>query len=455
MARALLRLQGVNIGQYRIKEKLGNGGMGTVYVGEHILLGRPAAIKILQPALSAHREVVERFFNEARATSAIADPGVVQVFDFGYHVDGTAYIVMELLEGEALATRIHRLGKLAVGDALRIARQIAASLDAVHARGIVHRDLKPANIFLVRDPQAQGGERTKLLDFGICKVELDANPRLTGGEAMLGTPVYMAPEQCRNAGLADQRSDIYALGGVVFHMLTGRTPFQAESTADFIAAHLTEAVSAPSLFADVPPAIDALVLRCMEKAPDDRFQSMAELQAGIDELLPSILEAAPTEEVIPLVVVRDRAVRAPTPAPSLAHRSWFVSATPLPTTLEPPPRRSRGLRSILAVGLIVAGAATYLALTSEEAGTPVRAMPAAKTTEPMVSTSPPADAPSEVTPAEPVTDAAKSEPETPSVTPPPPPETPKPQPPAVKRPVVRQRQPASKPPATEDLYDTR
>src|SRR5262245_53472492 len=119
--------------------------MGTVYLGEHILLRRRAAIKMLKPTLSARREVVERVFNEARATSAISDPGVVQIFDFGYHVDGTAYIVMELLEGESLAARIHRVGKLAVADALAITRQVASSLAAAHARGIVHRDLKPAN----------------------------------------------------------------------------------------------------------------------------------------------------------------------------------------------------------------------------------------------------------------------------------------------------------------------
>src|SRR5262249_1322035 len=146
------------------------GGMGTVYLGEHILLRRRAAIKTLLPTLSQHAEIVERFFTEARATSAISDPGVVQIFDFGYHVDGTAYIVMELLEGEALAARIERLGRLRPSDALRIARQVASSLAAAHDCGIVHRDLKPENIFLIHDPEAQAGERTKILDFGICKL---------------------------------------------------------------------------------------------------------------------------------------------------------------------------------------------------------------------------------------------------------------------------------------------
>src|ERR1051325_6314817 len=134
------------IGQYRILRKIGAGGMGLVYLGEHTLLRRRAAIKTLLPTVAANREIVERFFNEARATSSIADPGVIQIFDFGYHVDGTAYIVMELLEGEARSGRIALLSRLPVGLALRIARQCAGALAAAHAREIVHRDLKPENV---------------------------------------------------------------------------------------------------------------------------------------------------------------------------------------------------------------------------------------------------------------------------------------------------------------------
>src|SRR4051812_11356091 len=174
--------------------------MGHVFLGEHTLLGRRAAIKTLLPSLSVNREIAERFFNEARATSSISDPGVVQIFDFGYHVDGTAYIVMEFLEGESLSSRLDRLGKLPLVDALRITRQIAGSLAAAHARSIVHRDLKPGNVFMIRDAEAQGGERTKILDFGICKLGDDADGNSTQTGVMLGTPVYMSPEQCRGAG---------------------------------------------------------------------------------------------------------------------------------------------------------------------------------------------------------------------------------------------------------------
>ena len=282
-----------HIGQYRILRKIGAGGMGTVFVGEHILLGRQAAIKMLVPTLAVQHEVVERFFNEARATSAISDPGVVQIYDFGYHVDRTPYIVMELLAGESLSVRIDRRGALRPIPALRLARQIAGALAAAHARDIIHRDLKPDNVFLVRDSEAPGGERAKVLDFGICKIERD-DEALTGSGVVLGTPAYMSPEQCQGAGRIDQRSDIYSLGCVVFHMLTGRAPFECDGAGEFIVAHMQQVAPAPSSFAELPAAIDALVGRCLAKSPADRFRSMTELQRAIGGLIPNS-DATPIE----------------------------------------------------------------------------------------------------------------------------------------------------------------
>jgi len=164
---------GAVIGNYQLVHKLGEGGMGAVYLGQHTLLGRRAAIKVLLPALSARPDIVNRFFNEARAVTSISDPGIVQVFDFGYHADGSAFIVMEYLEGEALDRRLARLGRLPVVEALRLCRQIASSLAAAHAQGITHRDLKPENIFLVPDGEVASGERSKILDFGIAKLSDD------------------------------------------------------------------------------------------------------------------------------------------------------------------------------------------------------------------------------------------------------------------------------------------
>ncbi len=274
-------------GAYRVLAKLGEGGMGDVFLAEHSLIGRRAAIKVLRPESSVRRDSVERFFNEARATSAVDDPGIVQVFDFGVTEDNTAYIVMEYLEGEVLLHRLRRLQRLAPIDAIRIVRQVAGSLAAAHAAGIVHRDLKPENLFVVRDNEAPAGERVKILDFGIAKLVDDSNRRMhTRTGAVMGTPVYMSPEQCTDTSKTDHRADIYSLGCVLYHLLTGAPPFDLLGFGAIAAAHLREPATPPSVRAPhVPPAIDALVLRCLAKAPGDRFQTMSELQRACDAIL--------------------------------------------------------------------------------------------------------------------------------------------------------------------------
>ena len=278
-----MSMEGTVIGQYRVLRKLGEGGMGAVYLAEHSLLGRRAAVKVLQPELSQKQDIVNRFFNEARAATSIADPGIVQIFDFGYHTDGSAYIVMEFLEGEPLDGRVKRLGRLAPVDALRILRQVASSLQSAHARGIVHRDLKPENIFLVADREVAYGERPKLLDFGIAKLTHDTDSKVkTATAAIMGTPMYMSPEQCRGAGYVDHRSDLYSLGCVLYHLLVGRPPFDGEGVGDIIACHLRSPAPPPSAAVPgIPPEVDALTLRLMAKAPDERFGTAAELAEAI------------------------------------------------------------------------------------------------------------------------------------------------------------------------------
>src|SRR5262249_21629633 len=182
---------------------------------------------------------------------------------------------------------------------LRVTRQVAGSLGAAHARGIVHRDLKPENIFIVRDGDALGGERPKLLDFGIAKLSADEPGRTrTRTGVLIGTPIYMSPEQCRGKGTLDHRSDIYSLGCVLYHLITGRVPFDFEGVGEIIAAHLHEVARPPSeLSPGLPAGVDELVLRCLARAPEDRFQSMQELQAACDALLARISmsgSAAPT-----------------------------------------------------------------------------------------------------------------------------------------------------------------
>jgi serine/threonine-protein kinase len=273
---------GVTIGTYRVLHKIGEGGMGTVYLAEHTLLGRRAAIKVLLPSFSANEDVVKRFFNEARAVARIADPGIVQIFDFGYHTDRSAFIVMELLEGEAMDKRLARIGRFSVMECLRLMRLICTSLGAAHAKGIVHRDLKPENIFIVIDAAIPGGERTKILDFGIAKLSGDEPGKLKTRTGMLmGTPVYMSPEQCRGGNEVDYRSDIYTTGCVMFTMLTGRPPFDGES-GELIASHLREPPPlAAARLPGLPAIVDQILQQCLRKLPAERFPSMAELAQAL------------------------------------------------------------------------------------------------------------------------------------------------------------------------------
>ena len=282
-------VEGTQLGTYRVVRQLGEGGLGEVWLAEHTMLGRRAAIKVLRPEFSRRPEIVQRFFNEARAATAIGDPGVIQIFDFGNHTDGSAYIVMELLEGEPLDRRLERLGVLEPIDALRIMRQVSSTLGAVHVRGIVHRDLKPENIFIVRDPEVPGGERAKVLDFGIAKIgHMLGSASSTQTSAVLGTPLYMSPEQCRGAGGVDQRSDVYALGCVMFQLVCGQPPFKGDGFGEIILQHMTSPPPVPStVHQGVSPDLDTLILRCLEKDPQRRFPSGAELAVAIGALVGS------------------------------------------------------------------------------------------------------------------------------------------------------------------------
>jgi serine/threonine-protein kinase len=425
-----------------------------VLLGEHLLLGRRAAIKVLHPSLAVHKQIVERFFTEARAMSALHDPGIVQIFDFGYAVDGTAYIVMEYLEGEPLSSRLDRLGVLPVGHALRIARQIAGSLETAHAAGIVHRDLKPDNIFLVRDPEALGGARTKILDFGICKLGIGTDARVTQTGVMVGTPVYMSPEQCRGNADLDHRSDIYSLGAVLFHLLTGRPPFDHDSIGELIAAHLHDTPRPPSKFVDIPETLDALVMACLAKDPNERFKSMAELQAAIDAYLAKL----PGNTPIDVPVAEHPA--SPTPP-------WFVDDEYPPAYhTEPPAPVRRGFsaaqRFVLAIALFTGigiGLTVTRTLVNDEPTAEAHPAPAAAITAPLPPTTqaPGSDEqwPDPVEPSR-EDEAAVDQIEKPSMT------IEKPAAPAKPRPTIRRSPPHKRTPPppppnadTEDLYDSR
>jgi serine/threonine-protein kinase len=274
---------GTTFGSFRIIKQLGQGGMGAVYLAEHLLIGRKVAIKVLLPEFSSSPEMFTRFFNEARSTAQIHHPGLLDLFDFGYQ-DGQAYIVMEYLNGESLRDRIRRSGKLSFDLAIGVSRQLASAVGAAHALGVIHRDLKPENIFLLADAEVAAGLRAKVLDFGLAKL---ATESLSGCETktgkILGTPLYMSPEQCKSARKVDHRADIYSLGCIMYEMVTGYPPFSGAGLAEIIAAQITEMpVSPRQSEPTLPPSLEAIILKALAKVPEERQQSMDELKQELD-----------------------------------------------------------------------------------------------------------------------------------------------------------------------------
>jgi len=270
---------GETVGSYRIVSKLSIGGMGTVYRAEHKLIGKLAAVKVLHPELSTNREIVNRFFNEAKATTTIKHPGIVEVFDFGYMDSGHAYLVMEFLEGAPLARRLKQRGTLGEGEAAMILRSVCNALAAAHAKGIIHRDLKPDNIFLVPDPESPTGERPKVLDFGIAKL---TEPGLAGEAtktgAVMGTPTYMSPEQCRGTGNVDHRADIYSLGCIFYELVSGRPPFISLGAGELLGAHLfLEPEPLSNHCSSISENGEKLVMALLHKKPERRVQTAKEL----------------------------------------------------------------------------------------------------------------------------------------------------------------------------------
>src|SRR5262245_11358887 len=254
---------GTTVGSYKATTKVRVGGMGTVYKAEHTLIGKQAAVKVLHPELRGNRDVVQRFFNEAKATTQIKHPGIVEMFDFGYLPSGDGYIVMEFLEGESLAQRLTNAGKINEGEAAYLMRGVCSAHDAAHAKGIVHRDLKPDNIFLCPDPDAPTGERPKILDFGIAKLNVGltgpGNATKTG--AVMGTPTYMSPEQCKGTGEVDHRADLYSIGCMYYECVAGRPPFDNMGAGELIGAHLfVEPVPPSKCGAVISPQAEQLIM---------------------------------------------------------------------------------------------------------------------------------------------------------------------------------------------------
>ncbi len=279
-------LIGESIGKYRIISQMGSGGMGVVYEAIHESIGQRAAIKALRTHLSQDPEFAERFFNEARAATIAQHASLVKNFDFGQTASGGLYILMEFLEGESLRQRLRRCKRLSQSESLRLTRQIASAMAYVHTKGIFHRDLKPDNVIIVRDTEAVGKERAKILDFGLAKIQSTAAENLSHdvGSAVVGTPAYMSPEQCRGLSQADGPADVYALGVMLYEMLAGRLPFESQTPGDLLIRHIEEEPPPLSRFApEVPPELVALTHELLRKVPEAR-PSMQQVEATLSEI---------------------------------------------------------------------------------------------------------------------------------------------------------------------------
>jgi serine/threonine-protein kinase len=391
--------------RYRVIRKLGEGGMGSVYLAEHVVIEKKFALKVLAPELCRRPDLVARFLQEARSASRIGHENVIDIMDFGQSPDGLVYIAMEFLDGKDLGEIVRGKGAMEWAEARGIVLQICRALRAAHDKGIVHRDMKPENIFLI---QREGQPHfVKILDFGIAKVMgLDPNgPRLTRTGMIFGTPEYMAPEQAEGKD-TDHRADIYAVGCIMYHLITGQTPFVAESFMTMLTKHLMEEPVPPSARRPdlvVTPEMDALVLKALEKDRDKRWQSMAELLEAVavcpgPETAPPKAPGGQTvamggaHAAAALKILRSKG-RAP--ETERVSRKAVDSAVSSAERGSQPGQTSRSKTlGLVVAGVVLGGAvAAWFALSHGKTQVPVVSTPASVTPAPAPTVVPPPPAP--------------------------------------------------------------
>jgi serine/threonine-protein kinase len=268
-------------GQYQLVHKLGEGGMGEVYLAEHALLKRPCALKLIKTETGHDPIALARFQREVQSAARLAHPNTIEIYDYGHTDDGTFYYVMEYLQGQSLSDLVRETGPLPPGRVIYLFRQVCGGLAEAHGLGLVHRDLKPANVFVA----VRGGESdvAKVLDFGLVKLTKDPGAAaLTSDMTVSGTPLYMAPEQAVGDRTLDERADIYALGAMMYFALTGQPPFQGESAFAVMMAHSRDPVVPPSqVRSGVPQDLEGVILHCLAKKPEDRYQKVKALSEAL------------------------------------------------------------------------------------------------------------------------------------------------------------------------------
>lgn len=361
-------------GKYRVDAELGAGAMGVVLAGHHLVLDRPVALKVLRRASASRPVVVARFLREARAALSIQSAHVVRVMDVGTLDGGAPFMVMERLEGEDLGKLLARRGPLPVGEAVGYVLQACDAVAEAHQRGIVHRDLKPANLFLTR--RADGRPLIKVVDFGISKATLgdaEGDLSLTESAAILGSPLYMSPEQVRDSKSVDARADVWALGVVLYRLVSGAAPFEGSTFSSLCAAIAADPpVPLRERFPAVPPALEAVVTRCLAKEPDARFPDVAALAAALAPLSDRAEQAPPAEPTIEA------------PGASATATAWDP-APRVPTRGSPWP--------LVAVGAVVVGLVALVSFAVRSpplAGAPAAAASPAPASASAVASLPPA-----------------------------------------------------------------
>jgi serine/threonine-protein kinase len=374
------QLIGQTVGNYRVTQKLGEGGMGSVYLAEHPTIGKKVALKVLHAEFSTNPEVAERFFTEAKAVNAIGHPNIVDIVDYGVLQTGPGgrdrlvYFIMEYLNGQTLAQSLAASAPFTPERSLTIALQVADALAASHKTNIVHRDLKPDNIILIN--RGREADFVKLLDFGIAKLTgndgLSSHKTRTG--LVLGTPAYMSPEQCEGRATVDHRTDIYALGVVLYEMLTGRVPFIGAGYGEILDQHLTQQPVPPSQYRMMSPHIEQVVLKALEKRPDLRYPTMDELIRAMSDPIAYVeahggltgflqRQLMPSSAPLPPVRLTPSPLTTSTPIPGMTgvmNSPVPGSLTaPSPTTLGAAAGQVQGARS--KTPFIIAGALTLAA----------------------------------------------------------------------------------------------
>ncbi len=374
-------------GRYRVESVLGVGGIGLVYLCQHEVLEKPVAMKILRREYVAHEDLNERFLNEARASSAIKSPHIVDTIDVGTLPNGTPYFVMEYVDGETLAALLDREGAIALERSVEIARQIAEGLEAAHAAGVIHRDLKPENVFLAPG-EVPGVPFVKIFDFGIAKVAR-ARKRLTYAGAVFGTPHYMSPEQARGESV-DTPSDLYALGVMLFEMITGTVPFDGDDPLAVMSQHVDRVppLLAAVRGAPVPASLEAIVARCLAKDPRDRYASASDLVADIARLDPTELRTQTPSAVSNVSISAPVRAALDSAAKVQPIRAETLHAHVVSQSRPPKTRKTRFIAGAL-LAAAAAGGAYWLGISERSTTASMSSAPAAAPADERDTLSPP------------------------------------------------------------------